>query len=64
MTYEQIKALIESARNYLATGDVMIAYHYLLQIDSSCEAESTIESGDPFQAIEDRFKRYEKLYLS
>ena len=64
LTHEQTKALIDSARDYLKTGEVRMAYHYLLKIDSSREAELTIEAGDPFRAIEDRFKRYEELYLS
>lgn len=63
LTHEQTKALIQSARDHLAIGEVSMAYHYLLQIDSSREAELTIEAGDPFEAIEERFKRYEKLYL-
>lgn len=64
LTYEQIKTLISVARDYLKIGEVSMAYHYLLKIDSSREAELTIEAGDPFKAIEERFKRYEELYLN
>lgn len=46
LIYEQIKALIQSARDYLVSGKVLMAYHYLLQIDLSREVELTIESGN------------------
>lgn len=63
LTYDEIKSLIELGRSFLASGEVLNAYKCLTKIDLSRESELTIEAGDPFKAIEERFKRYEDLYL-
>lgn len=64
LTVEETKSLIQLGREFLQDGYVMNAYKCLTKIDLSRESELIIESGNPAKAIEERFKRYEDLYLS